>query len=343
MNNILISIVVPACNIEAYIGRCLDSILAQQYKTLEIIVVDDGSIDETGKIIDRYALSDKRVIAIHKENKGVTSARLDGVRRATGEYIGFVDGDDFIEPEMFQRLLDNAIVFQADISHCGYRMVFPNRVDYYYGTGDIVQQDKMTGLKDLLSGEFVEPGVWNKLFHQKLFHDLLSNEYLVPEDIKINEDILMNYWLFKAANSMIYEDFCPYHYILRKGSAATAALNEEQLRDPIRVMKIIEKDTIDIPELNKIAQERLISQLINIATLSPGKQIELIRNYRKKGRNKLRQILPLVLKKTDISKMLKIKVIWVVIFPTSYRWLHTLYTRIMKTNKKYRIEENTNG
>lgn len=97
MSSVLISIIVPAYNIESHIGRCLDSILAQTHKRIEIIIVDDGSTDGTGIIIDQYASIDQRIIPIHKENGGVTSARIDGIKKASGEYLGFVDGDDYIE------------------------------------------------------------------------------------------------------------------------------------------------------------------------------------------------------------------------------------------------------
>ena len=124
--NHLISIIVPAYNIEKYIGRCLDSILNQTYKNIEVIVVNDGSSDSTGSIIDDYSRKDDRVKPFHKENGGVSSARILGVNHAIGDYIGFVDGDDYVEPEMFEHLLNNALKYNADISHCGYQMVFPN-------------------------------------------------------------------------------------------------------------------------------------------------------------------------------------------------------------------------
>ena len=142
--NALISIIIPAYNIENYISTCLDSLLAQTYRDLEIIVVNDGSKDGTGAIMDTYAARDSRIMAIHKENGGVTSARLCGVKAATGDWIGFVDGDDIIEPDMYERLMANAVKHGADISHCGYRMVFPSgKVDYYYNTGRIVEQDNV--------------------------------------------------------------------------------------------------------------------------------------------------------------------------------------------------------
>ena len=104
-----ISIIIPAYNVQDCLGATLDSVLAQTYGSLEVIVVDDGSTDGTAKIIDAYAARDSRVKAVHKENGGVTSARLRGLSEATGAYIGFVDGDDLIEPQMYERLYENIV------------------------------------------------------------------------------------------------------------------------------------------------------------------------------------------------------------------------------------------
>ena len=112
-----ISIIIPAYNIENYISATLDSVLAQSYKNIEVIVVNDGSTDKTGEIIDSYAEKDSRIKAIHKENGGVSSARIAGINASSGEWIGFVDGDDFVEQEMFEHLLKNALDNNADISH----------------------------------------------------------------------------------------------------------------------------------------------------------------------------------------------------------------------------------
>ena len=169
-----ISVVIPAYNIQGYLGKTLDSVLNQTYKNLEIIVVNDGSGDSTGSVADAYAEKDSRIRVIHKENGGVTSARLRGVAEASGEWIGFVDGDDFVEPDMYERLLKNAIDYNAEISHCGYQMVFPSRVDYYYNTGRVVAQDRKNGLQDLIQGSFVEPGVVTKLYCRELFANYLK-------------------------------------------------------------------------------------------------------------------------------------------------------------------------
>lgn len=123
MNNNLISVIVPVYNLENYIERCLKSIQNQTYSNIEIIVVDDGSIDDSWNVINRIAKEDNRIIPVHKENGGVSSARMLGLDNANGEWIGFVDGDDEIEEDMYEVLINNAFECNADISHCGYKMI----------------------------------------------------------------------------------------------------------------------------------------------------------------------------------------------------------------------------
>lgn len=331
----LITIVVPAYNLEQYLANTLDSIVAQSYKNLEIIVVDDGSTDGTETLLDRYATLDSRIKVIHKENGGVTSARLRGVSESKGEWIGFVDGDDYIEPQMYERLLENALKYNADISHCGYQMIFPNRVDYYYNTGKLILQDKESGLRDLVTGGFVEPGLWNKLFQRKLFCRLL-NESIMPKDIKINEDLLMNYWLFKAASSAVYEDFCPYHYVVRKGSAANSALNERMLWDPLRVGMIILEDAPE--EVVPVAYQKVIWSLIGGSEMALKKNLQLIKPYRDHCRRELRKQMTRVMMGRECSWKLKIMAAWVAVWPASYGWIHRLYSKITGHDKKYNVE-----
>lgn len=268
----LISVIVPVYNVAEDLPRCLDSILRQNYPNIEIIAVDDGSTDHSGEILDQYAGKHPGIRAIHKENGGVTSARLRGVQEASGEWIGFVDGDDEIDSDMYQRLLENAVRYDAEISHCGYRMVFPDgRVHYFHNTGLLAKQDKTTAMKELLSGARIEPGLWNKLFRKTLFSSLLRDNWM-PMDIKINEDLLMNYYLFSAAEQTVFEDRCPYRYIVRSTSASRAKLNKHKIYDPIRVKEIIRKAAD--AELCDAAQIAYINTCINIyhTLLGAGKQ-----------------------------------------------------------------------
>lgn len=336
MNEAKISIVVPAYNIENYIEKTVQSICNQTYRNIEIILVNDGSKDNTGTILDKLALQDDRIRVIHKENGGVTSARLRGVEEATGEWIGFVDGDDYIEPQMYEMLISNALKYAAQISHCGYQMVFPSRVDLYYGTGRLVEQDKKTGIKDLLQGAFVEPGLCNKLFHKTLFHSMFQVRKM-DLSIKNNEDLLMNYYLFHETEKSVFLDECPYHYMVRKGSAATSNINENKLRDPLKVLKILENDTKQDEELRLIVRKRIIAQLINLSSLKLGEQAELIRPYRKRARRELRKKLPEILKGKFSSKQ-KIMSLAVSTMPGIYGSVHRFYSKVTGLDKKYEVE-----
>ena len=253
----LISVIVPVYNVADDLPRCLDSILAQHYPNIEIITVNDGSSDHSGEVLDEYAQMHSNIRVIHKENGGVTSARLRGVVEASGEWIGFVDGDDEIEPDMYERLLRNAREYDVEISHCGYQMHFPDgRVNYFHNTGILEKQNWITALRELLSGERVEPGLWNKLFRRSLFEGLS-----MPLDIKNNEDLLMNYYLFSNAAQTVFDDWCPYHYIVRNTSASRAKLNDHKIYDPIRVKEIIRKTAS--ADLQKDAQRAYINTCIN--------------------------------------------------------------------------------
>lgn len=240
----LISVIVPVYNIEKYLPRCLDSILNQSYTNVEIVLVDDGSTDCTGKIADEYQSKyPQKVVCLHLKNGGVLRARLTGITAASGEWIGFVDGDDEIEVDMYERLINNAYIYGADISHCGYQTIVNNgeRIHYFYNTGRIVVQDRATGVNDLLDGSFVEPSLCNKIFKKTLF-DSLQAEQILKEQIKFNEDLLMNYLLFKQAKRLVYEDFCPYHYMSRSTSATRMEFKEYKVLDPLKVRKYIFND-----------------------------------------------------------------------------------------------------
>lgn len=324
MQNDLISIIVPVFNLQNELSRCLDSILAQSYSNIEIIVVDDGSSDSSADLMRRYAEKDSRIKPVFQENGGVTSARLHGVREAFGRWIGFVDGDDEVEPDMYERLLKNAVAYHADISHCGYQMCFEDgRIHYFHNTGLLAQQDKITALKELLSGSRIEPGLWNKLFHKTLFHSLLHGE-AVPLDIKINEDLLMNYKLFSAAEQTVFEDWCPYHYIVRSASASRAKLNPHKIYDPIKVKEIIRQDSP--VELHDATQQAYINTCINTyhALLMEGEEYK----------DDLRMVHELLVKEAgDFSLMGRKRELManmITHMPVLYRPIYAVYSRFFQ-------------
>lgn len=284
MKQTMISVIVPVYNLEKDLSRCLESICAQTHRELEIVVVDDGSRDGSRSIIADYARRDSRIKSVFKENGGVTSARLRGIEEATGAWIGFVDGDDEIEPDMYERLLKNAETCGADISHCGYQMDFHDgRVNYFHNSGLVKEQDSATAVRDLLEGTLVEPGLCNKLFRRELFVGLAER---MDPTIRINEDLLMNYYLFKGAPKSVFDDWCPYHYIVRAGSASRSKLSEHKIYDPIRVKEIILADAPE--ELRTDARRALVNTCVYCYCGLVSSKEELAGNARREIRKKMK-------------------------------------------------------
>lgn len=321
----LISIVIPAYNLESYIEKTLDSVFAQTYHDLEVIAVDDGSTDETGYVLDRYAEKEIRLHVFHQQNAGVSRARLSGIRAAAGDYIGFVDGDDLIDPDMFQRLLENAKKHDADISHCGYRMVFPDgAVQDFYGSGKVLVQDRRAGLMDLLEGTLVEPGLCNKLFRRTLFDQLLDGQTIMDLSLRENEDLLMNYCLFRSAQRAVFEDFCPYQYQIRTSSASHGGMKPHILKDPIRIGELLLQDTKTDPDLYLLSARYYVTKLVKAAVVkcSSG-DVELLA-IQKEARRKLKGFLRTYFSLPEREKR-KMLAFWAACSPASYRLAHHIY------------------
>ena len=216
----LLSIIVPIYNVEQYVDRCIQSILNQTYQNLEIILVDDGATDCSGAIADSYAAKDKRIKVFHKENGGLSDARNYGLEHVTGDYILFIDSDDFIVNIMCERLITVASSNNADIVSCNYYI--------YRGDDDIsihtmsVQDDKrtFTGM-DMLRYYLLktEPFdlnvVWNKIFKLDLFNGVVPVRF--PKG-RVQEDNFTIFMLFLNANSIVTVNEPLYYYVQRAGS-----------------------------------------------------------------------------------------------------------------------------
>lgn len=208
----LISVIVPIYNVEKYLVKCVDSILAQTYQELEVILVDDGSPDNCGQICDEYAQRDPRIRVIHKPNGGLSDARNAGLEICTGDYIGFVDSDDWIEPQMYGTLLELLHRFDADMAFGG--------VADDLERGDIVTtvktsnygqtpfaEDKLTAMRRYFHGSW---SAWDKLYRADLFRGI---QYSVGE---INEDEAIVLQLLERCQRVCYTDQVFYHYMHRE-------------------------------------------------------------------------------------------------------------------------------
>lgn len=277
MEDYKVSVIVAAYNIQDYIVKCLESIANQTYKNLEAIVVDDGSSDNTGKLADEFAENDNRFTVIHKENGGVSSARNRGIDVASGDFIGFVDGDDTIEDDMYEILVNNVIKYDADISHCGYKLIENGKETLIHGTGKIIIQDRKKGVLDLMDGTLIEPGIWNKIFRKEIVGDTR-----LDENLKINEDLYFNILLFDKASKSVFEDKAKYNYIKRNNSATTSSINNaRRITDPRKVYEMVidlYQNDIEILPYAKCMQIARNINIYNLLTLEKQKKFKKVKN-----------------------------------------------------------------
>lgn len=315
----LLSIIIPAYNAEKYISSTIECLLNQTYQKIEIIVINDGSTDNTEDII--LSFNDYRIKYIYISNKGAFQARLVGLQNASGEFVGFVDADDIVELDMFERLMVNAKKYDADISHCGYKTVVSDgdRMHYFYNTGKILLQDNYSGVKDLLEGKFIEPSLWNKIYRRKLFNVLLSTD-IVEKKITINEDLLINYFLFKESQRSIYEDFCGYLYFSREGTITRSEKNIEKIEDPLRVWKIIYRDAYE--NFTIIVEKGMLVRLLDlyISYLYIGGDLERKKELRIEI-FKFKHVLYLM------GKNFKAKYFLSIYFPSIYKMVNYIHTK----------------
>ena len=220
-----ISVIVPVYNSAPYIGACLDSILSQTHTDLEIIVINDGSTDESGALCDGYAAKDNRIHVIHQSNAGASAARNAGLEMASGDWITFVDSDDAIEPDMYEMLIELAQKHQADVVHCGYKKIqFDGTAKDVQGTGELLVQDKWQAAECLLIGKSFTGSTWTKLYRKPLFDGIRFHAGLT-----INEDVLINAELFAKAQKLVFWDVTKYHYYEREQSV-TRTTNQMKIR-----------------------------------------------------------------------------------------------------------------
>ena len=200
-----ISVIIPIYNVEKYLKRCLDSVINQTYKNLEIILVDDGSTDSSGRICDEYAAKDKRIVIIHKENGGISDARNKGLDICTGEYISFIDSDDWIDINYFNILLMYLVNSNSDISCCDYLRTGKYITYFAYNKEIEIQMfNKHDGLEFYLEKDIVS--AWAKLYKKEIFREL---KFPVG---KINEDISTIFIAFSKAIKIVYVNQKLYFY-----------------------------------------------------------------------------------------------------------------------------------
>lgn len=245
MNNATISIIVPVYNIEKYLEKSVESLVNQTYKNLEIILIDDGSTDSSPQICDSLAKKDSRIKVIHQPNKGVSAARNAGLRIACGDYIGFCDGDDTADEDMFQFLYDIAVSDSTDIAMCDVRVVLENGEVRNTATGEHkIWNDNESFLADFFKGNV------NMATYTKLFRAEICRNVLFPENRKTNED---KFYCFSAAlnaEKFSIKSEAKYTYFRRTGSSSITEFTEKYFDSVYLADKIIEITKETLPALS---------------------------------------------------------------------------------------------
>lgn len=212
MGNDLISIIIPVYKVEEYLEKCIESVLKQTYTNLQIILVDDGSPDNCGKICDEYAKKDSRIEVIHKVNGGLSDARNVGIAKAKGKYIGFVDSDDYIKEDMYEILINLIKEYDADVSICNLYDVIDGKEYIRNNENGIQEYSRLEILKEVLLDKNIQSYAWNKLYKKELFDEI---KYPIG---KKYEDIGTTFYVFEKCNKIVVTSKPEYYYLKRSDS-----------------------------------------------------------------------------------------------------------------------------
>lgn len=268
-----ISVIVPVYNGEKYLDRCIKSILNQSYDNIELVLVDDGSPDNSGEICDSY-LADSRVKVIHKNNEGVAIARRQGVSASSGEYVTFVDCDDWISSDMLEYLYSLIKSGDYQISSCGYKVVRSEDIP------SEAKEEKLTVLDfEGMTKGLYDYSLWSMCF--KLYKKSLFDNIEVANDgLTVSEDLVQNYFISKRIEKIVISNLDKYYYFRHSDSAMAVEISLRRVNDQIKAYKIIyddfDKNSVafsyqaanrlinDFSLLNQIINKKLDKELYNL-------------------------------------------------------------------------------
>lgn len=253
----LISVIIPVYNVAAYLPQCLDTVLSQSYSNLQVILIDDGSTDNSGAICDEYASKDPRVVVIHQKNGGAAAAKNAGLRAATGKYLSFVDSDDYLEPGAYEHMLQLLRTHNADVAQCAYRDVFKNTSVDQLGTLGKEEYDVRSYMK-LYTTDWTCGLMTDKLYVRTLFDGIFFEEGHKIDDEYFTYRGMMN------AQKIVRDNFVIYNYRKRRSSVMFSPESGKQiLKDRIdylgkRRVNVIAR----FPELRQIFDRHFVDAMI---------------------------------------------------------------------------------
>ena len=236
----LLTVIVPIYNVEKYLDKCIKSIINQTYKKLEIILINDGSPDNCGVICDNYKKIDNRIKVIHQQNQGQAISRNLGIKLSKGDYISFVDADDYLELDMYKKMMDIIEKYGCEIVECGYSEIYSDRIISTENTRDISFLDKSYLIEQLLNIEknhIPRVAVWNKIYKKTILQNICF------PDGKIHEDYLFEFNCFKKINKYVYYSEPLYNHIYFNEKSTTKQKLNPKFIDFAYIWKSILNET----------------------------------------------------------------------------------------------------
>ena len=283
MEKDLISVIIPVYKVEKYLEKCIESIIKQTYTNLQIILVDDGSPDNCGKICDEYAKKDSRIEVIHKINGGLSDARNVGINRANGRYIGFVDSDDYIKEDMYEKLINLIKEYNADVSICNLYDVIDGKEYVRNKDNGIHEYSRIDILKEILLDKNIQSYAWNKLYKKELFDEI---KYPIG---KKYEDIGTTFYLFEKCNKIVVTSEPEYYYLKRSDSLVNNVTESTVLDYTEIIIQRYLYTKENIKELKKYNNYYLAKTLITAHN-----DIELLGSISEKMQEKYKELYNLV-------------------------------------------------
>lgn len=265
MNLPLISVIVPIYKVEAYLCKCVDSLLSQTYTNLEVFLVDDGSPDNCGKICDEYATRDDRIKVIRKKNGGLSDARNVAIDVATGEWIIFVDSDDFVSNDYVETLYGLVDKYKCKVGVAWLRTFYEGSdVDISQPTYFEKVFDKMDGIKKMFYQELFDNAAWCKIYHRSLFETGIRYPFGL-----IYEDLPTTYLLFLQADKIAYCNRIIYNYLLRANSIEGQPFKQNKLESALKILEMIQEHAGELEPIKKAVRCRLLSFCYHILLEMP--------------------------------------------------------------------------
>lgn len=318
--NFKISVIIPVYNCEDFLQKTINSIVDQTYKNLEIILVDDGSSDLSPQICDKWTKKDSRIKVIHKPNGGASSARNAGLDIASGDYIAFVDGDDYIDLDMYETMLSHIIQYDTDAASCGMVRENKNAPDEEWGSADaeIEIVDNTELLQKVGQANGILPvHVGNKLFSKKAIKNVRFDTRF-----KYSEDVLFNYLVAKNISKMVTQNIARYHYVNNADSVSHIVFDDHRF-DEHRVMDTIIDDAKDNKEImDYCIQGDVLKSLRTVKRMMvSGNETDKFDEIR----NRILSYKHTVFHCSIFSKATRFKVLFIWFFPSIYKKFIAFY------------------